>query len=109
MFEFRDGHWIGNEGQACSTLDDLVDGNVQFFGKIAQNRENGESCQEWRKSVSDADDECVAVDVVTEFVVRWIVDESAETNGQWKEGLSYCLIPNLGRWCNIENKISLSD
>ncbi len=52
-------------------------------------------CQQWRQCVRDADDERVAVDVVTELVVSGVVDQGAEADRQGEEGLSHRLVPNL--------------
>ena len=95
VLELCDGHRVGDEGQTGAAVDDLVDRHVQLFSQVAQDREDGESCQQWRQRVGDADDERVAIDVVAELVVGRVVDQSPESHGQGEEWLRHCLVPDL--------------
>ena len=60
---------VADEGQAGSGLDDLLHGEPQLVGEMAEDGEDDGAGQEGGEGVGEADDESVLVGVVSELVV----------------------------------------
>ena len=98
---------VADEGQAGPRLDDLLHGELQLVGEMAEDGEDDGAGQEGGEGVGEADDESVLVGVVSELVVWTVGCQGPEPNTQREERLSDGRVPNLVLYHNENDKIRM--
>ena len=76
---------VADEGETGPGLDDLLHGEPQLVGEMAEDGEDDGAGQEGGEGVGDADDETVLVGVVAELVVGTVGGQRAKPNTQREE------------------------
>lgn len=77
--------------------------------QMPKNAKNCETGKHRGECVQRSDYGCVSVNIVAEFVERWVRNKVTKSNGQWKETLSDSRIPNLNILISFELKLILRE